>query len=1346
MGFFSGVVMNRYRYHAAILLMSLVVLVGQTRASSAQTVPSGFVEEIVFDELTDPTVVQFASDGRVFVAEKSGLIKVFPSLTVLTPSIFADLRIKVHNYWDRGLLGMALHPNFPTTPYVYVLYTHNAVIGGTAPLWPTVDGISDGCPTPPGPTTDGCVVSGRLSRLTASGSVMTGTEVVLLEGWCQQFPSHSIGSLAFGSDGALYVSGGDGASFTFVDYGQTGSPQNPCGDPPSSTQTPPTAEGGSLRSQSLERPAGEPALLNGAILRVNPDTGAGLPDNPLAASLDPNDRRVIAYGLRNPFRFTPRPGTSEIWVGDVGWTNWEEINRIVAPTSEVPNFGWPCYEGDGRQGGYDAANLNICESLYSQSGAVTPPTFRYAHSDPIVPGENCGVGSSSISGLAFYNGGNYPTEYNGALFFSDYSRSCIWTMFNPAGQSNTQPTVLWQQTLVNGNAAGIPFDLTTAVLPGDSVDFGINRGPDASWGCDTTAFDPSIVFTPSAPPSAPTTYQASADFSSSQGLRNWYYLYGSGTPMTFDSAANWWRGNESYLLLWGNGGHPGNVGDAIRRWIAPQAGSIRITGNAADLDAACGAGAMVYIKKNPVGSSPTEVQTFAAPAAGPVYLTTGPNGDLFYVDFDGGTIRRIRYATNQAPTAVAQAAPVSGSAPLTVVFNGSASTDPDAGDTITYAWDLDADGQFDDSTAAQPSFTYTVNGTYQVGLRVTDNHGASSTASVTITVGTPNAPPAATIDSPTGALAWSVGSVIDFSGHAMDPEDGILPAAALSWRIILHHCPSNCHAHTVTDFVGVASGSFVAPDHDYPSHLEIQLTATDSKGLTNVKSVLINPQTVSLSFASVPSGLQLTVGSSNSVAPFSRTVIRNSQNSVSAVSPQSLNGSTYQFVSWSDGGAQSHIITASATATYTATYGLATSITYQASTDFSATQGVRNWYYLYGSGVQMTFDTAANRWRGNETYLLLWADGGHPGNVADAIRRWVAPQSGSIRITGSATDIAPACGAGAMVYIKKNAATLWQQTLNGNSAAFDLTTTVVPGDGINFGINRGPDNWGCDTTTFDPTIVLTPSGSPPPQPTVSIADATVTEGNAGSVNAVFTVSLSAASTQTVTVQYATANGTATAGSDYTPASGTVTFAPGELSKAVSVAVLGDTAVEPTETFVVNLSNATNATIGDGQGVGTITNDDTTGSTTYRAATDFSATQGSRNWYYLYGSGVQMTFDSAANRWRGNETYLLLWADGGHPGNAADAIRRWSAPQSGSIRITGNAVDIAAGCGAGAMVYIKKNAVVLWQQTLPNGASAAFDVTTTVLPGDGINFGINRGPDDWGCDTTTLDPTIVFTPS
>jgi len=110
--------------------------------------------------------------------------------------------------------------------------------------------------------------------------------------------------------------------------------------------------------------------------------------------------------------------------------------------------------------------------------------------------------------------------------------------------------------------------------------------------------------------------------------------------------------------------------------------------------------------------------------------------------------------------------------------------------------------------------------------------------------------------------------------------------------------------------------------------------------------------------------------------------------------------------------------------------------------------------------------------------------------------------------------------------------------------------------------------------------------------TIAVSDApSVTEGNAGTTNAVFTVSLSGPSSQTVTVNAATASGTATAPSDYAATSGPVSFAPGETSKIVNVAVNGDTIDEADETFTLNLSGATNATIADAQGVGTIADDD-----------------------------------------------------------------------------------------------------------------------------------------------------------
>jgi len=300
--------------------------------------------------------------------------------------------------------------------------------------------------------------------------------------------------------------------------------------------------------------------------------------------------------------------------------------------------------------------------------------------------------------------------------------------------------------------------------------------------------------------------------------------------------------------------------------------------------------------------APGLVRTFVAAAANPVNLESGPGGDLFYVDFDGGTIRRIRYTAtvNQPPTAVATGTPTSGPAPLTVSFNGSGSSDPEGG-ALTYTWDLDADGAFDDGTGATATWTYTVQGSYTARLRVTDNAGASATASVAITVG--NTPPTVNITAPAAGTTWRVGDVINFSGSATDQQDGTLSASALTWDLTLYHCPSNCHTHPVQSFTG-ASGSFVAPDHEHPSYLELRLTATDSGGLAASKTVRLDPRTVVLTFQTTPGGFRLVVNGTAATATFTRTVIVGSSNSISAITPQTKDGKSYVFQSWSDGGAR----------------------------------------------------------------------------------------------------------------------------------------------------------------------------------------------------------------------------------------------------------------------------------------------------------------------------------------------------------------------------------------------------------------------------------------------------------
>ncbi|MDP9795983.1 glucose/arabinose dehydrogenase [Catenuloplanes nepalensis] len=715
---------------------------GRALAAGAAALPSGFREQVVFAGLDQPMNIEFAPDGRVFVAEKAGRVKVFDSLADPTPAVFADLTTNVHNLHDRGLLGLALHPEFPAVPDVYVLYAYDAPPGRTAPYW------HDSCANVGGNVGGRCVVTARLSKLNASGA-----ETVLIQDWCQQYPSHSVGDLHFGADGMLYASAGDGANYSVTDYGQLGNPVNPCADPPGGSMAPPGAEGGALRSQDV-RTLGDATGLDGTLIRLNPATGAGAGGNPLSASSDANARRIVAYGLRNPFRFAMRPGTSEVWTGDVGWNTWEEINRVTNPGAGPVNFGWPCFEGGGRQGGYDGANLSLCESLYT-AGGQAGPYYAYNHSAAVVSGDTCPTGGSSTSGAAFYppGGGDYPAAYNGAFFFADYSRDCIWAM----------------------------------------------------------------------------------------------------TPAT-----------------------PGGLPDPANRRI------------------------------------------FVSQAANPVDLAIGPGGDLYYADA-GGTVRRIRYfGGNQPPVAVAFASPTSGPAPLTVNFDATGSSDPDPSDQglLRYAWDFTGDGTVDATTPAA-SYTYPDGQPYTARLTVTDSLDAKD--SVTVAISSGNAPPAPVIDTPAGTTDFAVGDGISFTGHASDPQQGTLPASALRWRLLQHHCYTldSCHVHVAQEWDGVAGATFPAPDHDYPSYLELELTATDAGGLSVSTTRRLDPRTVDLTFVTSPPGLQLTVGSTVRTTPFTTTVIQGSANTASAVTPQA----GYGFSGWSDGGAQTHVITApAAPATYTATY------------------------------------------------------------------------------------------------------------------------------------------------------------------------------------------------------------------------------------------------------------------------------------------------------------------------------------------------------------------------------------------------------------------------------------------
>ena len=196
-------------------------------------------------------------------------------------------------------------------------------------------------------------------------------------------------------------------------------------------------------------------------------------------------------------------------------------------------------------------------------------------------------------------------------------------------------------------------------------------------------------------------------------------------------------------------------------------------------------------------------------------------------------MRRIAYTgnANRPPTAVVAANPTSGPSPLAVDFDGSASSDPDAGDTLTYLWDFGDGSPTQTTTTPTTTHTYSTNGTYTASLRVEDNHGAISDPD-TVRIDAGNEAPTPVIESPSADLLFRVGQQITLSGSATDPEDGQLPEGSLQWEVLQHH--NGSHTHPVLSETG-NNLTITAPMPEgldatgAGNYLEVRLTATDSR-------------------------------------------------------------------------------------------------------------------------------------------------------------------------------------------------------------------------------------------------------------------------------------------------------------------------------------------------------------------------------------------------------------------------------------------------------------------------------------------------------------------------------------
>lgn len=247
---------------------------------------SGFAQTIGLTSFatgfTDPVEIVNAGDSRLFVVQQNGIIKVVTASGTVNPTSFLNIAGLISTGGERGLLGLAFHPNYATNGFFYVNYTNTA----------------------------GNTVIARYSVSTTNPDVAQTTGTILLT-VNQPFSNHNGGTIKFGPDGYLYIGMGDGGSG---------------GDP----------QGHGQNTNSLL----------GKMLRIDVDSGTPYSSpstNPYVGVAGADE--IWAIGLRNPWKFSFDSSNGDLWIADVGQNNVEEINKVSSATAGL-NYGWKCYEGN----------------------------------------------------------------------------------------------------------------------------------------------------------------------------------------------------------------------------------------------------------------------------------------------------------------------------------------------------------------------------------------------------------------------------------------------------------------------------------------------------------------------------------------------------------------------------------------------------------------------------------------------------------------------------------------------------------------------------------------------------------------------------------------------------------------------------------------------------------------------------------------------------------------------------------------------------------------------------------------------------------------------------------------
>jgi glucose/arabinose dehydrogenase/regulation of enolase protein 1 (concanavalin A-like superfamily) len=402
-------------------------------------------------------------------------------------------------------------------------------------------------------------------------------------------------------------------------------------------------------------------------------------------------------------------------------------------------------------------------------------------------------------------------------------------------------------------------------------------------------------------------------------------------------------------------------------------------------------------------------------------LDVGTDGNLYYLSRTAGKLYKIIFTSNQSPAITDQPDNVTVSAGQSATFQVAATGTP----PLNYQWQKNGVA-ITGATAA--TFTISSAQTSDAGdYRVTVSNSSGSVVSqvAKLTVTAFNAPPSASITTPATGAMYRGGDVINFSGTATDPEDGTLPASAFTWSVVFHHAD---HVHDGPPVAqGVTSGSFTIPNTGETSanvFYRLHLTVTDSQGLTDTKTVDINPFTTTIRLTTNPGGLTVTLDGQPVTTPFSTLGVEGIQRTIGVVTPQTVNGITYVFDRWGHGGtATQTIITPEADRTYSADFIVANALP-------------SPWQTANIGNTGVTGSASFN----NGTYTVSGSGGDIWGTV-DAFRYVYQTISGDAEIRARVTGITNTnawAKAGVMI----------RETLNNNSK--HAMVAVTPSNGVAF--------------------------------------------------------------------------------------------------------------------------------------------------------------------------------------------------------------------------------------------------------------------------------------------------------